>query len=170
MPMAVMLLRTGSSAVVFYALSTLTTSILQGSDRMRLPVIHSAISLTIHVILVAGCAWFTDLGVYGLIIGNVTFPLLVCTLNCRSVAKRVGYRFQWKNTFIKPAAAAIVMGGVAFGIYTSIADALGMLVAMIVAICAAVAVYGGMLLVLKAVTLSELKAMPLIGKFFRKRT
>ena len=170
MPMAVMLLRTGSSAVVFYALSTLTTSILQGSDRMRLPVIHSAISLTIHVILVAVCAWFTDLGVYGLIIGNVTFPLLVCTLNCRSVAKRVGYRFQWKNTFIKPAAAAIVMGGVAFGIYTSIADALGMLVAMIVAICAAVAVYGGMLLVLKAVTLSELKAMPLIGKFFRKRT
>jgi stage V sporulation protein B len=86
------------------------------------------------------------------------------------VAKRVGYRFQWKNTFIKPAAAAIVMGVVAFGIYTSIADALGMLVAMIVAICAAVAVYGGMLLVLKAVTLSELKAMPLIGKFFRKRT
>ncbi|MBR6848887.1 MAG: polysaccharide biosynthesis protein [Lachnospiraceae bacterium] len=169
MSMAVMLLRTGSIAVVFYALSTLTTSILQGSDRMRLPVIHSAISLSLHVIIVACCVKYTDLGVYSLIVGNVTFPLLVCTLNCRSVAKRVDYRFAWMNTFIKPAVAAIVMGGAAFGIYMALTDALGMLVAMIVAMAAAVAIYGGMLLVLKAVTMDELKAMPLIGKFFRKR-
>ena len=168
MPMAVMLLRTGSSAVVFYALSTLTTSILQGSDRMRLPVIHSAISLTIHVILVAACAWFTDLGVYGLIIGNVTFPLLVCTLNCRSVAKRVGYRFQWMNTFIKPAVAALVMGAAAFGVYTVLQGLLGMLLSMVLAMAVAVTVYGAMLFVLKAVTKNELKGMPLIGKFFRK--
>ena len=169
MPMAVMLLRTGSIAVIFYALSTLTTSILQGSDRMRLPVIHSAISLAIHVVIVAGLTKYTDLGVYGLTIGNVTFPLLVCTLNCRSVVKRVGYRFAWKNTFIKPAVAAIVMGGVAFGIYMALTDVLGMLAAMLAAMIAAMAVYGGMLLVLKAVTMDELKAMPLIGKFFRKR-
>lgn len=169
MPMAVMLLRTGSIAVIFYALSTLTTSILQGSDRMRLPVIHSAISLAIHVVIVAGLTKYTDLGVYGLTIGNVTFPLLVCTLNCRSVVKRVGYRFAWKNTFIKPAVAAIVMGGAAFGIYMALTDVLGMLAAMLAAMIAAMAVYGGMLLVLKAVTMDELKAMPLIGKFFRKR-
>ncbi len=169
MPMAVMLLRTGSIAVVFYALSTLTTSILQGSDRMRQPVVHSAVSLTIHVVMVAALTKYTDLGVYGLTIGNVTFPLLVCTLNCRSVVKRVGYRFEWKNTFIKPAVAAIVMGGAAFGIYMALAEQLGMLIAMIVAMAAAVAVYAGMLLVLKAVTVSELKAMPLIGRFFRKK-
>ena len=48
-----MLLATGSSAVVFYALSTLTTSVLQGSNYMRLPVIHSAVSLGIHVVLLA---------------------------------------------------------------------------------------------------------------------
>ena len=169
MPVAVMLLRTGSVAVVFYALSTLTTSILQGSDRMRLPVIHSAISLTIHVILIAVCTRYTNLSVYGLIIGNVSFPLLVCTLNCRAVAKRVGYRFEWKNTFLKPALAAVVMGVAAFGIYTLLSPLLGMLLAMFVAMAAAVAVYGGMLMVLKAVTVTELRAMPLIGKFFRKK-
>ena len=169
MSMAVMLLRTGSIAVVFYALSTLTTSILQGSDRMRQPVIHSAISLAIHVVIVAALTKYTDLGVYGLTVGNVTFPLLVCTLNCRSVIKRVGYRFEWKNTFLKPTVAAIVMGGAAFGIYMELADPLGMLAAMIVAMFAAVVIYAGMLLVLKAVTRNELKAMPLIGRFFREK-
>lgn len=169
MSMAVMLLRTGSIAVVFYALSTLTTSILQGSDRMRQPVIHSAISLAIHVVIVAALTKYTDLGVYGLTVGNVTFPLLVCTLNCRSVIKRVDYRFEWKNTFLKPAVAAIVMGGAAFGIYMELADPLGMLAAMIVAMFAAVVIYAGMLLVLKAVTRNELKAMPLIGRFFREK-
>ena len=75
----------------------------------------------------------------------------------------------WMNTFIKPAVAAIVMGGVAFGIYMALTDVLGMLAAMLAAMIAAMAVYGGMLLVLKAVTMDEVKAMPLIGKFFRKR-
>lgn len=39
----------GSSAVVFYSLSTLTNGILQGIDKMRLPVIHAAVSLVLHV-------------------------------------------------------------------------------------------------------------------------
>ena len=71
--LAAMLLTAGSAAVVPYALSTITTSILQGQNYMRLPVFHSGVSLIIHVILVWGLLKYTDLGVYGLVIGNVSF-------------------------------------------------------------------------------------------------
>ena len=159
MGMAIMLLRSGSLAVIFYALSTLSTSILQGCDRMRLPVIHSGMSLALHVAIVAGCLCFTDLGVYALVIGNVSFPMLVCILNCRSIIKILGYRFRWKDAFLKPLAASLVMGVAALIIYMIIKDLAGMLIAMIVSIAVAMAVYVLMLLALKAVTVSELKRM-----------
>ncbi len=159
MEVAVMLMRTGSTAVIFYALSTLSTSILQGCDHMRLPVIHSGISLAIHVVLVAGCLYFTDLGVYSLIIGNVSFPLLVCILNCRSIVKLAGYKFRVKDSFIRPFEAAFVMGMAAYLVYTVLKGAAGMLIAMVVSMITAVAVYAVMLIVLKAVTPAELKRM-----------
>lgn len=159
MDTAVMLLRTGSSAVVFYALSTLSTSILQGCDKMRLPVVHSGISLAMHVFIVAGCLLFTDLGVYALIIGNVSFPLMVCILNCRSILKILNHRIKWMESFIKPLGAALVMGVVTFTAYTLLKGIAGMLIAMIISMILAVAVYVVMLLAFKAVTVSELKRM-----------
>ncbi|MBR6256061.1 MAG: polysaccharide biosynthesis protein [Lachnospiraceae bacterium] len=159
MEVAVMLLRTGSTAVIFYALSTLSTSILQGCDHMRLPVVHSGISLAIHVAVVAGCLYFTDLGVYALIIGNVSFPLLVCILNCRSIVKLTGYKFRVKDSFIKPLEAAFVMGMAAYLVYTLLKGFVGMLIAMAASMLVAMAVYIVMLIVLKAVTPAELKRM-----------
>jgi hypothetical protein len=76
-PVAARLLETGSSAAIFYALSTITTAILQGCDYMRTPVEHCAVSLAVHVALTAALLRFTSLGVYAMVIGNVTFPLLV---------------------------------------------------------------------------------------------
>ncbi len=157
MEVAVTLLQTGSTAVIFYALSTLSTSILQGCDKMKLPVIHSGISLAIHVVIVAGCLYFTDLGVYALVIGNVSFPLLVCVLNCRSIAKLEGYSFKLKESIIRPFAAAGVMGIAAFVVYTALKGLTGMLIAMVVSMITAVAVYVVMLIVFKAVTVDELK-------------
>lgn len=159
MDTAVLLLRTGSTAVIFYALSTLSTSILQGCDKMRLPVVHSGISLAIHVFIVSGCLLFTDLGVYSLIIGNVSFPLMVCILNCRSITKLLGYSFKWRESFVKPFEAAFVMGLVTYALYTLLKGIAGMLIAMIISMISAMAVYVVMLIVLKAVTVTELKRM-----------
>ena len=60
-----------------------------GAEYMRLPVFHSGVSLIIHVILVWGLLKYTDLGVYGLVIGNVSFPVIVSLLNMRAMAKRL---------------------------------------------------------------------------------
>ena len=46
------LLRIGAITVVFYCLSTVTNSILQGLNHMSTPVKHGAISLGVHLIAV----------------------------------------------------------------------------------------------------------------------
>ena len=110
------LLSIGAIAVVFYSLSTITNAALQGMDKMNRPVIHSAISLGIHILLVVILLKFTNLGVYALVIGNVTFPLVVCILNWIAVSKHSGYRQEIFTTFVLPFIASAVMGLVCLGI------------------------------------------------------
>ena len=158
---AVMLLATGSAAVVFYALSTLTTSILQGNNYMRLPVIHSAISLGIHIVLLGLLLALTDLNVYALVICNVIFPIVVSALNCRSIQQHLGYQWEYKNTFLKPLAASAVMGVVAFTVYEVFWLLLkNIYIPMLLAIPSAVLVYAMMILELRCFTVEELKELP----------
>ncbi len=165
---AVRLLQTGSSAVIFYTLSTMTTSVLQGCDRMRIPVIHSGISLAIHVAVVAVLVYYTDLSVYALIIGNVTFPLIVCLLNCRSVSKLLGYRFDWNNILMKPMLAALIMGAAAYGTYILVLILVkSKLIAMIGSILVALVIYLVLLYLWKVLTKEVLSRFPLVGKRFR---
>ena len=114
--LAANLLLTGSSAVIFYALSTLTTAILQAMDKMKTPVYHSGVSLAVHILLISVLLLYTDLGVYALIIGNVSFPLGVCSLNLLSL-RRMGFRFSLTRLLIKPLLASALMGIGAFVSY-----------------------------------------------------
>lgn len=167
--MSAMLMLTGSSAVVFYALSTITSSILQGSSHMRTPVIHSAVSLGIHIVLLLTLLKFTDLGIYALIIGNVTFPLIVCVLNMRSITAILKNQWEWKHAFLLPTLAAAVMGGAAWCVYQLLHWLLGgnVLVPLMVALAAAVLLYGWLILKLRCFTKEELLQFPMGGRIVR---
>ena len=105
------MLMTGAAAIVFYALSNVTGGALQSIDKMRLPVIHSAVSLAIHVALVALLLKYTEVGIYALIIGNVTFPIVVYILNLMAIKRYVpSYRQEVTKTFLAPIAASVWMG------------------------------------------------------------
>ena len=90
------LLTLGAPAVIFFSLSTVTNAVLQGIDLMRKSVTHSAISLALHVILVYVLLQHFNMGVYGLVIGNVTFALAVCILNWLAIGKALKYRRKSK--------------------------------------------------------------------------
>jgi len=49
-PLSVGIMQLGSLMIIFYALSTLSTGILQGLGRMRQPLIHCCIALVVHLI------------------------------------------------------------------------------------------------------------------------
>ena len=156
------MLMTGSLCVVFYALSTVTNGVLQSIDKMNHPVYHSLISLVIHIILVALLLKFTNLGAYALVIGNVTYPLLVCILNGRSVSKSLGYRQEITKTFCIPLLASFFMGIVTFAIYQGLFMLTHRIyVAIFPAILMAVAIYFVLVLKLGGLSRTELYEFPM---------
>lgn len=166
--LATKLTMTGSVAVIFFAFSTITSAVLQGLDHMRVPVIHNAISLVIHIILMFVLLKFTDLGAYVLVIGNVTFPIVVCILNGHSMRKLVKYRQDFGRSIFRPLLASAVMGAVAYGCYFLLhmltsSNALSLIISMGVA----VVVYLVFLLLFRCFDEDELRSYPMGTKLVR---
>ena len=165
--LAVQLLMAGSCAAVFYALSTLTTSILQGTNHMMIPVLHSGLSLLIHVILLVALL-YAGFGVWALLIGNVVFPLIVCLLNCRSVSKLLHYRWNLAAIFLMPLLCALAMGVVCYTVYAVLLKLTHLIiVAFIPAFAVAVALYAVLLLKSHCFSKRELKELPMGNKILR---
>jgi stage V sporulation protein B len=156
------LIRFGSIAIVVFSLSTITNAVLQGINKMRLPVIHSAISLGIHIVLLYILLKFFNLSTYALVIGNVTFALVVCILNWISVGRHLNYQQEVKKTFLIPALCSAIMGLVSFLTYYGLHSLIGVnSICTLAAVIVAVAVYSCTLLLFKGVTEEELHEMPL---------
>lgn len=154
------MLRIGAITVVFYCLSTVSNSILQGLNKMNAPVKHGAISLGVHlvavVLMLVGFRW----GIYSLVVGNIVFSLSMCILNSRAIAKTSGYRQEVKKTFFIPFGAAIIMGVTIMVLWNICAifvpDKLNTLFTMAIAALTYVIV----LLKLGALSQEEIKAFP----------
>lgn len=166
------LMRIGSFAVVFFSLSTVTNAVLQGIDRMSKSVTHSAVSLVLHIILVYVMLERLEWNVYGLVIGNVTFALVVCILNWLSIGRVLRYRQEVKTTFFLPLIAASLMGAAALGTYQGVFALVHKnTVAILVSIPLAMAIYAVLIVLFRVVTEEELPEMPFGRKLltlFRK--
>ena len=155
------MLMLGSSSIIFYALSTMSTAVLQGINRMRVPVINSAISLGIHVVLVFVLLYFTPLSTYALVIGNVTFPMVVCVLNWINIAKYLDYRQELIRTFVIPFVSAGLMGVITYFAYKGLIGWTGsVLLSLLLSILAAVIIYFALLIFMKGVDEDELSFIP----------
>lgn len=151
----------GSVSIVFFALSTISSSVLQGINRLRIPVINSAISLVIHIGLVFGLLQYTEMSTYALVIGNVTFPLVVCILNWLCIEKYLHYRQELIKTFLVPTVSAALMGVIVYftnyGIYSLTGNNL---IATTISMLAGVLVYFLVLVFLRGVDEQEIAEIP----------
>lgn len=155
------LLTLGAPAVIFFSLSTVTNAVLQGIDLMRKSVTHSAISLALHVILVYVLLQHFNMGVYGLVIGNVTFALAVCILNWLAIGKALKYRQEIKTTFLLPLVSSAVMGAFALAVYRLVTSITGYYqLGILVSVPLAMILYGILIILTKSVTEEELPDMP----------
>jgi len=155
------LLMLGSIAIVFFALSTLSSAVLQGINRLRIPVINSAISLGIHVVFLMVLLRFTSLSTYALVMGNVTFALVVCILNWLAIEKYLDYHQEILKTFLIPAISSGFMGIVTYFTYKGMMSLVhSNTIAIIIAIIAAIIVYFAFLIFLKGIEEKELEAVP----------
>lgn len=158
--MLIQMMAVGSSAVVFFSLSTVSNAILQGINRMQVPIINSAVSLGIHVGALYIMLSVFHMGIYSVVYANILFAGLVCILNAVSIARYTKYRQEIIKTFLIPCVASAAMGGAAWGIYQLCVKAAGNAVSTAAAILTAIPVYFVLLIKLKGVDAQELKSMP----------
>lgn len=162
-----MLLRIGGISAVFFCLSTVTNAALQGMDKMSAPVKNAAISLVIHtaalIIMLIAFKW----SIYAVVISKIVFAGLICILNARDLQKACGYVQEVKKTFIIPALASMIMSGAALLIHWLLGMLLPGAIATIIALIAAVIVYGLSLILLGGITERELAEFPKGGLLIR---
>lgn len=158
---AARLLQVGSIVIVFTSLSTLTNGILQGINRMKIPVINAIIALVIHLIVLVLLIEAFKLHIYAVVFANIVFAVLMCVLNGFAIRKSLGYKQEIKRTFILPCIASLVMGVVVFFLYKGIyrgteSNVLGILISIFLGAI----IYGVLLLALRALTEEEIKRLP----------
>ncbi|MFT4006727.1 MAG: polysaccharide biosynthesis protein [Lacrimispora sp.] len=151
----------GSSAVVFYSLSTVTNGVLQGINRMQTPLKNAIISLIIHIGILCVMLFGFKMGIYSVVYSNILFAFTMCALNGLSIGRFLNYRQEVKKTFFLPILSSGIMGAAAYGTYFGVHLALKRNVfGVLAAVGVAVVVYGILLLKLRCVDESELLTMP----------
>ncbi len=155
----VLLMRLSVFSVVVFSLSTITNSILQGIDRMSVPVIHSAISLGLHIFVIAFLLIVCKWNVYGVALSDIIFGLVVCILNAGAIRKYLKYRQEIKRTFVLPALAAAIMGAGCYGCYQLFLFA-GMGISLVLSIIFAIVLYAVLLFVFRVISEEELRMIP----------
>ena len=147
-------------AVITFSFSTITNSILQGIDRMNLPVRHSLIAMAVHIaVLLVLCLGF-NMGIYGVIISYVIYALVITILNFYSIGKILEYRPDVMTLFVKPAVASAVMGIICFGCYQLFHQFLGKAIPMLLSVVVAVVVYFAVAVKIKLLTESAMRDLP----------
>lgn len=151
----------GSSAVVFFSLSTVTNAVLQGINHMKTPLRNAIISLILHVGILWVMLYPLKMGIYGVLYSNILFALTMCLLNGFSIRRYLNYRQEIKRTFFLPTLAAGIMGAVCYGVYFLVHAVLKHnILGVLAAVAAAVIVYGVLLLKFQCVDESELNGFP----------
>ena len=101
--LAARMLQTGSVAIIFSSLSTLSNGLLQGMNRMKEPIKNAVIALALHLIILVALMLGLDLNIFAVIIANACFGLIMCILNgARSAVtadtvRKCGARFSCRR-------------------------------------------------------------------------
>lgn len=151
----------GAVTIIFYALSTLTSTILQASNHMRVPVINAAISLGVHIVFTVVLLAFANLHIFALIYGNIVFSFCMCVLNLRSLAKLIDYRLDIQKMCGATLIASVIMGVVTFLVYKGCIYVIhSNILSTLIAIIIAVVVYALFMILTRGVTEEELYMFP----------
>lgn len=159
------LLSTLGLATVFVCMMLVCNSILQAYGFVNLPVVIMLAGGVIKIVLNYNVVVLPQVGIYGAPLGNIFCFALCLILDLIVMARVIPGRPKYIPLFAKPAAAAAVMGLGAWAVHGLLAkllaaNRLGNAVATLAAIVVAVAIYGVLVIVLRAITKEDLSLMP----------
>ncbi len=155
------LLLIGTPYLFFFSLATVTIGALQGVDRMRTPIINSAIALVIHVVFIVILLRFCDMNVYAILYSNILFGFIASMLNHLSLRRYIGYHQELVHTFLLPGAASAVMGVVIYLLYHGIMRFFPHnSIVTIFSVLVGIIVYGVALIMTHSLSEEELRQLP----------
>ena len=163
------LLMTGAVYVIFSALATITSSVLQSIGQQKWALINAGISLILNLaVLALLLLLFPGLDIYAVMIANILFSVVISLLNAVSIRKFLGHRNEWKKTYLQPLIASAGMGLVAFAVY----QGLFLLtrrpfIALLVSVVLAVLVYLILYVIVTKTSEEEMRKFPMGGKLVK---
>ena len=161
-PTSGMMLIVGSVAVIFYSISSLSNGLLQGIDKMRIPVINALIALVLHVVLLLVLMEFFYLNIYAVIIANAFYALLMCILNAIPLRKSTRAKQNIRSTYLIPGISSAIMGVVVYLVYKLLMMLSNSnLLAVIVSVLMGGIVYAVVMLLLRGITRYDLLRLPM---------
>lgn len=145
--------------IVFVSLVMVTNSTLQAIGKENIPVrnmiIGGIIKIAVNYVLVG----MPLININGAPIGSMLCYITILAMNIYSIKKEIGVKFGISNTIIKPLLSSLVMGVASIVTYGAV-EFMGNRVALVIAICAAVVVYFGMLFLLGAIRREDIEMIP----------
>lgn len=155
----------GVITVILNSTSNISNGVLQGIGRANVPMINAAVSLAVDVVFLAVLLFFTNAGIYAVVIAMIVYAIVMCVLNDRALKKYLGYQNPWRYAYLPSLLATIPMGAVAFAVYKGVrflAKSLphSNLLALIPSIALAAAVYFIAYLFIAKPSRQELLSLP----------
>ena len=163
------LLFAGSVFVVTDSFSVVTGGVLQAIGKQHVALVNAGISLAVNLASLAVMLFARPgLDIYAVMLSNIIFSLVCCFLNILSMKKHLRTRHEIRKTYVEPLASSVIMGAVAWLIYTALFHLtrrpfIGLLVAILVAIVVYLVSY----VVISKTTEEEMYRFPMGGRIVK---
>ncbi|MGN8737304.1 putative polysaccharide biosynthesis protein [Bilifractor sp. HCP3S3_D3] len=163
------LLFAGSVFVVTDSFSIVTGGVLQAIGKQHVALVNAGISLAVNLASLAVMLFARPgLDIYAVMLSNIIFSLVCCFLNILSMKKYLRTRHEIRKTYVEPLASSVIMGAVAWLIYTALFHLtrrpfIGLLVAILVAIVVYLVSY----VVISKTTEEEMYRFPMGGRIVK---
>lgn len=154
------ILRIGCLSLIFVCLSTITTAVLQGFNKMMIPVMNGIKALVAHIISVLVMLYFFNLNIYAVVLADVLFALILCYLNLNAVGRITKYKIHLGEAFILPLIASLSMGIVSYAGFLVFGLFLPRKITFVFSIVIALVTYGISLLKFQIVEERDLLGIP----------
>ena len=155
------LLSTLGLATVFVCMMLVCNSVLQAHGFVNLPVVVMVLGGVVKIVCNYNVVAMPNLGIFGVPFGNVLCFALCLILDLLIISRALRRRPRYLSIFLKPFAAAAVMGLGAWAVYGLLYKFLERnTIAVVGAIGVSVVIYGVLIVALRAIDREDLALMP----------
>ena len=153
--------------MIFIALNYVAEGGLYGFGKVHIPAIAlgigAVIKLVMNVILISN----PNINILGAVISSIVCQIVLFVICMHYLYKEVKLDLKFKDHFVKPAVASIVMGAIVYGIYRLLINFVGNGISTILSIIAGVISYVIVVLLMKILTKDDIFMIPYGTKIYK---